>query len=490
MAEMNTCWNLTTISLFALLLGNAAGAKAAGADSKQRHERVAERRQNVHVICHRGASEFAHENTLEAYRATFELGGDGNEIDIRITKDGVLVCFHDDMLDHLLEAYGDVSDYTWQELQRFRFREPGRFGNDCRIPTLEEAFELHREFNGLMHLDIKRPNLDKAIAELLGRLDMWDHVAYCNLDHGGVLLKDGRIKLCRYKAGLYLDRSEVFPAAIAEALKKPGEGIIVDDPRGTILELGRALGDVSKKPVPRRVSFKRGFAVYGLPSEEELLETLLNDSDWNQIAQTVDERAASGKKILERAEAADSVLKQKLSSPAVFAALEQRVRQRSLHKDWQYHGLDGAISLRSLILLKAPNAIELARFALWRDDPALEAVANPLYKNPRSWTDFRIKMLILPALAHYPSVDAEKLCRDYLALTDDEANRLGPSQFEEAARCLLSVSPKTETALELLRHRLQVVRGRAILHCLAHGSEEWSRAALKSGAPHALGYLR
>ena len=66
----------------------------------------AERRKGVDIICHRGASEFAHENTLEAFRATFELGGDGNEFDIRLTKDGVLVVFHDDMLDRLLEAYG------------------------------------------------------------------------------------------------------------------------------------------------------------------------------------------------------------------------------------------------------------------------------------------------------------------------------------------------------------------------------------------------
>src|SRR5688500_13736118 len=148
----------------------ASGQSETAEQAVQRHKRVAERRENVHVICHRGASEFAHENTLEAYRATFELGGDGNEIDIRITKDGVLVCFHDDMLDHLLEAYGDVSDYTWQELQQFRFRDPGRFGNNCRITTMDEVFQLHRDFSGLMHLDIKRPNLDKAIVELLHQL--------------------------------------------------------------------------------------------------------------------------------------------------------------------------------------------------------------------------------------------------------------------------------------------------------------------------------
>src|SRR5262245_64775178 len=110
----------------------ARGHPAETADeAKRRHDRVADRRKGVDIICHRGSSEFAHENTLEAYRATFELGGDGNEFDIRSTKDGVLICFHDDMLDRLLEAYGDVSEVTWDELRRFRFRDPGPFGDDC-----------------------------------------------------------------------------------------------------------------------------------------------------------------------------------------------------------------------------------------------------------------------------------------------------------------------------------------------------------------------
>src|SRR5207302_7441334 len=136
----------------------------APAEARRRHQRVTERRQGVDIICHRGASEHAHENTLEAFRATFALGGDGNEFDIRATKDGVLVVFHDDMLDRLLAAYGDVSDYPWEELQRFRFRNPGRFGEQCRIPTLVEVFDLHRKAGGLMHLDIKRSGLDEAIA--------------------------------------------------------------------------------------------------------------------------------------------------------------------------------------------------------------------------------------------------------------------------------------------------------------------------------------
>jgi hypothetical protein len=485
------------LSLF-ILLGGAFGwplASAADplavpaetlAEAAHRHELVAGRRKGMVVICHRGASEHAHENTLEAFRATFELGGDGNEFDIRKTKDGVLVVFHDDMLDHLLEAYGDVGDYTWEELQRFRFRDPGRFGEQCRIPTLVEVFDLHRKYGGLIHLDIKRPGQDEAIADLLTRMDMWDHVAFCN-DNADVILRDPRLKLLRYKGpGLYADHAEIFPDAIAAVLKRPGDGVIVDDPRGVAVALGRKLGKLSAKPVaPKPPPPRKEDAP---PAEEELIAILRKADDWDRVAETETDQAASGKRIRARALAAEQLLAEKTSSKKAFAALEERVRQRSLHKDWMFHGFDGAMATRSLILLGAPNAVETARFVLWRDDPALEPVVDPRWKNPRSWTDFRVKMVIFPALERLPGATTEKLCRDYLALSDEDARKIGPPLFEEAGKALLAVSPRTETALELMKHRLQAVRGRAVLDCLAHAKESWARAALEKGAPDALAF--
>jgi hypothetical protein len=454
--------------------------------AKRRHERVAERRKGTDVICHRGSSEHAHENTLEAFRATFALGGDGNEFDIRRTKDGVLVVFHDDMLDRLLDGYGDVSEVTREELQRFRFRNPGRFGEQCRIPTLVEVFDLHRKYGGLMHLDIKRDGLDKAIADLLTRMDMWDHVGYCNTETGGVILRDPRFKVRRYKASLYGDRSEVFPEPIAAALKKDGDGVIVDDPRGVVVALGRKLGKLSREPVaPVRVVPRKEEKA---PGEAELIAILKKADDWDRVAQTMAEQEASGKRIRARARAAEQLFDTAIPSKEAFAALEERVRKRSLHKDWMYHGFDGAMALRSLIRMHAPNAAEVARFVLWRDDPALEPVIDPRWKNPRSWTDFRVKMVAWPALEREPGAATEKLCRDYLALSDEEARKIGPPQFEEAARTLLAVSPAADTALELMKHRLQVVRGRAVLECLSHADDSWGRYTLKNAAPHALAY--
>jgi hypothetical protein len=118
----------------------------------------------------------------------------------------------------------------------------------------------------------------------------------------------------------------------------------------------------------------------------------------------------------------------------------------------------------------------------------VEQVLDRRWKNPRAWTDFPVKMVIFPALEGCPGPAAEELCRDYLALGDEGARQLGPPQFEGAARALLAISPKAETALGLLRHRLRVVRGRAVLDCLAHAGEGWARAALIEGAPHALAF--
>src|SRR5262249_3367992 len=151
----------------------------------------------------------------------------------------------------------------------------------------------------------------------------------------------------RYKAGLYLDHAEVDPAAIAAALKKPGDDVIVDDPRGVVVALGRKLGKVSAEPVAPVPSKPRAGETK-LPSEEELIRALGDAADWNRVAQTPEEQARSGQRIRARARAAEQLLARKATSKEARAALARRVRDRSLHKDWMYHGFDGAMALRSL----------------------------------------------------------------------------------------------------------------------------------------------
>ena len=64
------------------------------------------------VWAHRGASAYAPENTLEAFRLGAEQGADGVELDVQLSKDGQLVVIHDETIDRVSDGHGYVRDYT------------------------------------------------------------------------------------------------------------------------------------------------------------------------------------------------------------------------------------------------------------------------------------------------------------------------------------------------------------------------------------------
>jgi hypothetical protein len=347
---------------------------------------------------------------------------------------------------------------------------------------------MHKRHAGLLHLDVKRPELEPAIIALLDRMDLWDHVVAVNHETAPGILKHPRYQGLRYKGSLYADRLEVDAAAIAAMLEKPGEMVIVDDPRGLLVALGRKLGRPSKEPVaPLKQPAKSSSQTTRSP--EDLLKLLLDDADWDSIPQTREERTAKAESIRRRADAAEEIRRRKLSSAPVEAALVRRVRNRSLHPEWMFNGLDAASALRALAEIRSLHFVALARECLWRDDPEGAAVLDPAFKVPRSWTDFRTKGIVFGLLERFPGEAAQKLCREYLQLSDDEARRIGSPQFEPAAQALMAISPDESVAVELLKHRRGDVRGRAILTCLANYQAAWSRPALQRAASHAWKYV-
>jgi glycerophosphoryl diester phosphodiesterase len=73
------------------------------------------------VFAHRGSSAALPEHTLAAYLRALEEGADGLECDVRLTRDGHLVCVHDRRLDRTSNGRGLVSAYTLAELDRLDF---------------------------------------------------------------------------------------------------------------------------------------------------------------------------------------------------------------------------------------------------------------------------------------------------------------------------------------------------------------------------------
>jgi glycerophosphoryl diester phosphodiesterase len=73
------------------------------------------------VVAHRGDSTTAAEHTLSAYRAAIDSGADGLECDVRMTRDGYLVCVHDRWVNRTSTGQGLVSEFTLAELNALDF---------------------------------------------------------------------------------------------------------------------------------------------------------------------------------------------------------------------------------------------------------------------------------------------------------------------------------------------------------------------------------
>lgn len=103
---------------------------------------------------HRGASAYAPENTMLAFRKGVALGANGIETDIRKTKDGVLVLFHDGSLLRLTGIEKAVSDLTYSELSALRIPSPDGTSYDS-VPTLAAFLDYAKDLPVSLALELK-----------------------------------------------------------------------------------------------------------------------------------------------------------------------------------------------------------------------------------------------------------------------------------------------------------------------------------------------
>lgn len=153
------------------------------------------------VLGHRGVPLLAQENTLFSLRKAAELGLDGVEIDVQLTKDGKVVLFHDEDTERLTGEPGRVTEMTWDELSRRRIRSTLTMGLDPRgepvtieydqeqpIPLLEEVLdELTGEL--AINIELKPPlpswrqrHVGREVAKLIRQADAGDSCVVTSFD--------------------------------------------------------------------------------------------------------------------------------------------------------------------------------------------------------------------------------------------------------------------------------------------------------------------
>lgn len=125
------------------------------------------------VIGHRGAAAYAPENTLESFRLALAQGADALEFDLRRSRDGVAMVFHDPTLERTTDGAGPLAALTAGELQRLdagrHFPGPAGAtpyrGTGVRIPTFQEVV---RAFPGVpLLIEIKEVEVQELAAAVL-----------------------------------------------------------------------------------------------------------------------------------------------------------------------------------------------------------------------------------------------------------------------------------------------------------------------------------
>lgn len=114
------------------------------------------------VVAHRGASAERPEHTLAAYELALQEGADGVECDVRLTRDGHLVCVHDRRIDRTSTGTGLVSEMTLAELRQFDWgtwhnggRAESSEGAATPVLTLDELVRLVLDWNRPVKLFIE-----------------------------------------------------------------------------------------------------------------------------------------------------------------------------------------------------------------------------------------------------------------------------------------------------------------------------------------------
>ena len=108
------------------------------------------------------------ENTLAAFTHAVELGYTYLETDVHVTSDGVLLAFHDTVLDRVTDRTGSIADSTYAEVRE------AMIGGRERVPTLADLFDAfpRARFN----IDLKSDGAVESLARFIEEREAWDRV--------------------------------------------------------------------------------------------------------------------------------------------------------------------------------------------------------------------------------------------------------------------------------------------------------------------------
>ena len=116
------------------------------------------------VYAHRGGAALAPENTMAAFANGLAVGADGLELDVHLSRDGVVVVHHDDTVDRTTAGHGAVASMTALELARLD------------VPALADVLARFQEARVVVEMKTNSRELASAVVDVVRRADAVDRV--------------------------------------------------------------------------------------------------------------------------------------------------------------------------------------------------------------------------------------------------------------------------------------------------------------------------
>lgn len=132
---------VTTLVLIVILLSCEKTNDKFKLENKESIDKVTND-DKIIVIAHRGDWRHAPENSLQAIQNCIDMGIDMVEIDVRMTKDSVLVLMHDETIDRTTTGKGRLIEWSYDSLQMLYLRNGANHPTHHKIPTLMETMQL------------------------------------------------------------------------------------------------------------------------------------------------------------------------------------------------------------------------------------------------------------------------------------------------------------------------------------------------------------
>ena len=192
---------------------------------------------------HRGASEYAPENTLSSFYLGLIQGANGIETDVQKTKDGIPVLFHDETLERVTNSTGKLSDYTLEELKKVNVYGNSTSGFFDKIITLRTFLETFSSYNIKFAIELKGEDVEEETLHMVKAFGLLERTTFTSFQYSYIekikkLDPDARVgwltwraedaeieKLCRIGGEEMAPKAEYITEDLIKALREKGLGI-------------------------------------------------------------------------------------------------------------------------------------------------------------------------------------------------------------------------------------------------------------------------